>query len=92
MNQEYTLLCICLILLVCLLYNKYYLKTRYNLYNGPYWGNPTDDNLSYRLGDLIYKFSLDYNYLQNVKYIFTYVVMIIINKLSKQLLEIKIQH
>jgi len=68
MNQEYTLLCIFLMLLLCLLYNKYYHKPKYNLYNGPYWGNPTDDNQSYRLGDLIYKFSLDYNYLQNVKH------------------------
>jgi len=67
MNQEYTLLCISLIILLYLLYNKYYRKPKYNLYNGPYWGNPTDDTQCYRLGDLIYKFSLDYNYLQNVK-------------------------
>ena len=51
MNQEYTLLCICFILLLCLLYHKYNLQPTYNLYNGPYWGNPTDDTQSYRLGD-----------------------------------------
>ena len=48
-------------------YNKPKPKSKYNLYNGPYWGDSTDGSKSYRLGDLIYKFSLDYNYLTNVK-------------------------
>ena len=53
--------------LLYFLYNKYNLTYKYNLYNGPYWANPTDVDKTYRLGDLIYNRALDYNYLTNVK-------------------------
>ena len=66
--MEYVILCVSVLLLLYLLYIKYSKrKPTYNLYNGPYWADSTDDTKSYRLGDLIHKFSLDYNYLTNVK-------------------------
>jgi hypothetical protein len=67
MNLEYVVIIISLLLLLYLLYSKYTSKPKYDLYNGSYWANPTDDTKSYRLGDLIYKFSLDHTYLTNVK-------------------------
>jgi hypothetical protein len=68
MNQEYIILCLGILLLLYILYTRYSShQPRYNLYNGPYWANPTDVDKTYRLGDLIYNRALDYNYLTNVK-------------------------